>query len=115
MSARLVIDNTRPRERIVRTDCFTDADGWPLLGSPPPASCPFCASGAGELQVVRLGNDEVGGIVCPHSPESEECVCTFHVDCMKCGCEGPGGMTALEAAQGWNRRAGGGEVPDAEH
>jgi hypothetical protein len=102
----LVIDNTRPQPVCPsRTDCFSDEDGRPLPGTPAPSPCPFfCGGGVDQLQLVRWGNDRIGG-ECRHA-HAPDCGCTWHVDCMCCGAEGPHGMTPLKAAEGWNRRPG---------
>src|SRR5882724_9793225 len=109
MSLRLVIDNVRLRpSRVARTDCFEDPDGRPLAGTPAPRACPFCGCGSDKLQLVCFG-ESGPGVEWRHS-SARGCDCTYHVDCMGCGAEGPRGVTQLEAAQGWNRRAG--EVPE---
>jgi len=93
MSPRLIVDNTRPPQQHIRpTDCFVDDDGRPIAGTPPPEPCPFCGSGSGSLTVVHYDDGP-----CPY----------YAVDCTRCGCEGPGCDSAVEAAQGWNRRAEG--------
>jgi hypothetical protein len=106
MSARLVVDNTRspaPRRRS-RTDCFEDADGIPIEGTPAPVPCPFCGGGPDDLQLVGNGSEGFFDGDCTH-PNAPDCLCTYYVDCMGCGAEGPHGVTRLEAAEGWNRRA----------
>lgn len=101
---RLVVDNTRPgddpparhgdRLSHRRTDCapgFTDGSGRPVAGcTESPAPCPFCGAGPND---IAIENCDCG-----------DGVTTFHVQCIGCGCEGPGGMNGAEAAQAWNER-----------
>jgi hypothetical protein len=104
MSARLIVDNTRPRPLPpLRTNCFSDEDGRPICGTPAPQPCPFCRSGCEELQLVRFADDGYEDGECEHS-NAPDCGCVYHVDCMGCGAEGPHTSTAVEAAEGWNRR-----------
>jgi hypothetical protein len=88
MSARPLVDDTRPRPH--RTDCFEDDDGRPIVGTPPPRPCPFCGSGPDELVLMASGKLGAAGTV-------------HFVLCLGCECEGPNGKTQLEAAQRWNR------------
>jgi Lar family restriction alleviation protein len=74
-------------------DHFTDMDGNPLEDAAEPQPCPFCGSGADQLVVERW------------TPEDDPDP-SYHVECLKCGCNGPQEATQLEAAQGWNGRAG---------
>ncbi len=75
-------------------DHFTDMDGQPIEDSPEPRSCPFCASGADQLVVERWSDED--------DPDA-----SYHVECLKCGCNGPQRDTQLEATQAWNGRDGG--------
>ncbi len=70
---------------------FTDMDGQPLSDAPEPLICPFCGSGAAQLVVERWSGAD--------DPDP-----AFHVECLKCGSNGPQGTTQLEAAQAWNER-----------
>jgi Lar family restriction alleviation protein len=74
-------------------DHFTDMDGQPMLDAPEPRPCPFCGSGADQLVVERWSGED--------DPDA-----SFHVECLKCGCNGPQAPTQLEAAEAWNRRDG---------
>ena len=74
---RLVVDNTRPARPRHRT--------------PPLMPCAFC------------GEKEFIGVEPPpraDAPADE----VYYVECGECGCQGPGGMTPLEAAEAWNTR-----------
>ena len=73
---------------------FTDMDGNPLEDAGEPLPCPFCGSGAEQLVVERWTAED--------DPDP-----SYHVECLKCGCNGPQEATQLEAAQGWNERAAG--------
>ena len=72
---------------------FTDMDGNAVEGAPEPALCPFCGSGADQLIVERWSEQD--------DPDP-----AYHVECLKCGANGPQGASPLEAAQGWNGRSG---------
>jgi len=82
-------------------DHFTDMDGQPIEDSPEPLACPFCGGGAENLVVERWSEED--------DPEA-----SYHVECLKCGCNGrcngrcngPQAATQLEAAEGWNGRSG---------
>jgi Lar family restriction alleviation protein len=74
-------------------DHFTDMDGQPIADAPEPLSCPFCGSGADRLVVERWGAED--------EPDA-----SYHVECLKCGCNGPQAATQQEAAEGWNGRSG---------
>ena len=77
----------------IEPDHFTDMDGNPLEDAGEPLPCPFCGSGAEQLVVERWSEED--------DPDP-----SFHVECLKCGCNGPQEATQLEAAQGWNGRSG---------
>jgi len=72
---------------------FTDMDGNSIEDAPEPLSCPFCGSGAEQLVVERWSDED--------DPDP-----SYHVECLKCGCNGPQAESPLEAAQGWNGRQG---------
>ena len=72
-------------------DHFTDMDGNAIEDAPEPLPCPFCGSRADQLVVERWS-------------EQDDPVASYHVECLKCGSNGPQGATQLEAAQGWNGR-----------
>ena len=74
------------------SDQFTDMDGNPLEDVGEPRPCPFCGSGPDQLVVERWTAED--------DPDP-----SFHVECLKCGCNGPQEGTQLEAAQGWNERS----------
>jgi Lar family restriction alleviation protein len=74
-------------------DHFTDMDGNPISDAGEPLSCPFCGSGADQLVVERWSDED--------DPDA-----SYHVECLKCGCNGPEAATQAEAAQKWNARAG---------
>jgi Lar family restriction alleviation protein len=74
------------------SDQFTDMDGNPVEDAPEPLPCPFCGSG-GEQLVVERWSDE-------GDPDA-----SHHVECLKCGSNGPQSDTPLGAAQAWNGRA----------
>jgi hypothetical protein len=74
-------------------DHFTDMDGNAIEDSPEPLLCPFCGSGAAQLVVERWSAED--------DPDA-----SYHVECLKCGSNGPQGATPLEAAEGWNGRQG---------
>ena len=57
-----------------------------------PQPCPFCGSGADQLVVERWSDED--------DPDT-----SYHVECLKCGSNGPQADTQLGAAQEWNRRA----------
>jgi Lar family restriction alleviation protein len=71
---------------------FTDMDGKVIEGAGEPLTCPFCGSGADQLSVERWSAED--------DPDA-----SYHVECLKCGCNGPQAETLLEAAQEWNRRS----------
>ena len=75
----------------VDLDHFTDMDGQPITDAPEPMSCPFCASRADQLVVERWSAEDDPDVA-------------FHVECLKCGCNGPQGATQVEAALRWNER-----------
>ena len=54
---------------------------------------PVCGGGAENLVVERWSEED--------DPEA-----SYHVECLKCGCNGPQAATQLEAAEGWNGRSG---------
>ena len=70
---------------------FTDMDGNPVADAPEPLPCPFCGSGAEQLIVERWSAED--------DPDA-----SYHVECLKCGCNGPQDDTQLAAAQAWNER-----------
>ena len=72
---------------------FTDMDGNAIEDAGEPQSCPFCGSGADQLVVERWSDED--------DPDA-----AYHVECLKCGCNGPQGETAVEAAKEWNGRSG---------
>jgi Lar family restriction alleviation protein len=72
---------------------FTDMDGNAVEGAPEPLPCPFCGSRADQLIVERWSEED--------DPDT-----AFHVECLKCGANGPQGETLLEAAESWNGRSG---------
>jgi Lar family restriction alleviation protein len=74
-------------------DHFPDMDGEPIQDSPEPLPCPFCGSEAENLVVERWSEED--------DPDA-----SYHVECLKCGCNGPQAATQLEAAEGWNGRSG---------
>jgi len=74
-------------------DPFTDMDGNPVEDAGEPVPCPFCGSGADQLVVERWSEEE--------DPDA-----SFHVECLKCGCNGPQADTQAEAAKEWNGRSG---------
>ena len=65
-------------------DHFTDMDGNAIEDSPEPLACPFCGSGADQLVVERWSEED--------DPDA-----SYHVECLKCGSNGPQGSTQLEA------------------
>ena len=73
-------------------DHFTDMDGNPIEDVGEPRAGPFCGSGADQLAVERWSAED--------DPDA-----SFHVECLKCGCNGPQGATQVEAAQEWDARA----------
>jgi Lar family restriction alleviation protein len=72
---------------------FTDMDGNEMEDVGEPQTCPFCGSGADQLVVERWSEED--------DPDA-----SYHVECLKCGCNGPQAETQLEAAQEWNKRSG---------
>ena len=70
---------------------FTDMDGN-VMDAGEPQPCPFCGSGADQLVVERWSDED--------DPDA-----SYHVECLKCGSNGPQAETQLEAAQEWNRRS----------
>jgi Lar family restriction alleviation protein len=72
---------------------FTDMDGKEVEEAGEPRSCPFCGSGADQLVVERWSSED--------DPDASD-----HVECLKCGCNGPQAERRLEAAREWNGRAG---------
>jgi Lar family restriction alleviation protein len=72
---------------------FTDMDGKAIEEAGEPLSCPFCGSGANQLIVERWSEED--------DPDG-----SYHVECLKCGCNGPQAETQVEAAQAWNGRSG---------
>jgi Lar family restriction alleviation protein len=74
-------------------DHFTDMDGNELEDAGEPLACPFCGSGADQLVIERWSAED--------DPDT-----SYHVECLKCGCNGPQAATQLEAAQQWNGRSG---------
>jgi hypothetical protein len=72
---------------------FTDMDGKEVEEAGEPRSCPFCDSGADQLVVERWSSED--------DPDA-----SYHVECLRCGCNGPQAETPLEAAREWNGRAG---------
>lgn len=75
----------------IDTTTFTDEDGNPVEGAPDPLPCPFCGSGADQLVVERWSEVD--------DPDP-----SYHVECLKCGANGPQDDTQLAAAQAWNER-----------
>lgn len=73
------------------TTPFTDMDGKPVEGAPDPLPCPFCGTGADQLVVERWSEED--------DPDA-----SYHVECLKCGANGPQDDTRLAAAQKWNER-----------
>jgi Lar family restriction alleviation protein len=73
------------------TPSFTDMTGESVADAPEPVPCPFCGSGAAQLVVERWTAED--------DPEP-----SHHVECLKCGSNGPQGDTAIAAAQAWNAR-----------
>jgi len=71
---------------------FTDMDGNPIEDVGEPLACPFCGSGADQLVVERWSAQD--------DPDA-----SYHVECLKCGCNGPEAATQVEAAQEWNARS----------
>ncbi len=74
-------------------DHLTDMDGNAIEDSPKPLACPFCGSSADQLVIERWSEE--------NDPDA-----SYHVECLKCGSNGPQGSTQLEAAQEWNGRQG---------
>jgi Lar family restriction alleviation protein len=74
-------------------DHFTDINGNALEDTGGPRLCPFCGGGADQLVIERWSDED--------DPDA-----SYHVECLKCGCNGPQAETQLEAAQGWNGRSG---------
>ena len=72
---------------------FSDMDGKPIEDAPEPLPCPFCGSRADQLVVERWSAED--------DPDA-----SFHVECLRCGSNGPQAASALEAATGWNGRSG---------
>ena len=70
---------------------FTDMDGTPLDDAPEPLACPFCGSRPDQLVVERWSAED--------DPDA-----SYHVECLKCGCNGPQADTQLAAAEAWNGR-----------
>jgi hypothetical protein len=74
-------------------DHLTDMDGNPIEDSGGPMPCPFCGRGAAPLVVERCSRED--------DPDA-----SYHVECVKRGCNGPKADSQVEAAQGWNGRSG---------
>ena len=72
---------------------FTDMDGNAIADAGEPERCPFCGGGADQLVVERWSDED--------DPDT-----SYHVECLKCGCNGPQTDTQVEAAKEWNERAG---------
>ena len=72
---------------------FTDMDGKAIEDAGEPQPCPFCGSGADQLVVERWSAED--------DPDT-----SYHVECLKCGCNGPQADTTVEAAREWNGRSG---------
>ena len=70
---------------------FTDMDGNAIEDAPEPLACPFCGGRADQLVIERWSEED--------DPDA-----SYHVECLKCGCNGPQGDTQLEAAKEWNDR-----------
>ena len=70
-------------------DHFTDMDGNEHRGRRRAEPCPFCGSGADQLVVERWSREGT----------------LTHVECLKCGCNGPQADSQPEAAQAWNGRS----------
>jgi Lar family restriction alleviation protein len=68
-------------------------DGQAIEEASEPQPCPFCGSGADQLVVERWSDED--------DPDA-----SYHVECLKCGSNGPQGETPLEAAKEWNGRSG---------
>lgn len=73
------------------TPPFTDMDGKPIDDAPEPLPCPFCGLGADQLVVERWSAAD--------DPDA-----SYHVECLKCGCNGPQDDTPLAAEHAWNDR-----------
>lgn len=77
---------------------FHDADDGALLkGMPAPGVCPFCKKDDHWIPIVTVPG-EAGS-----DTDETKIQTTYHAECANCGCEGPGGMTKLEAAELWNK------------
>jgi len=72
---------------------FTDMDGNAIEDAPEPLPCPFCGGGADQLVVERWSAED--------DPDA-----SYHVECLKCGCNGPQADSRVAAAEGWNGRQG---------
>ncbi len=73
-------------------DHFTDMDGNEIEDAGEPSQCPFCGSGADQLLVERWSSED--------DPDA-----SYHVECLKCGCNGPKADSQLGATQAWNGRS----------
>jgi len=70
---------------------FTDMDDKPLEQAPEPLPCPFCGSRAEQLVIERWSAED--------DPDA-----SYHVECLKCGGNGPQADSELAAAEAWNGR-----------
>jgi hypothetical protein len=77
-------------------------NGNAIEDSPEPHACPFCGSGADQLVIERWSEED--------DPDA-----SYHVEYLRCGCNGPHGSTQLEAAQRWNGRRGQTQMATSRH
>jgi hypothetical protein len=84
----------------MNTDHFTGMDGNAIEDSPEPLPCPFCSSG-GDQPIVERWSEEDGREA------------SYHVQCLKCGSNGPQGAMLFEAAQGRTDDRGSGRPSDS--
>lgn len=84
-------------ERFEQHGFHDNDDGAPIAGLPAPGVCPFCKEDDHWIPIVTVPGE-------PGSDTDETKIqTTYHAECTNCGCEGPGGMTKLEAAELWNK------------
>jgi len=67
-------------------------------------SCTICPGGARPLRLL-LGQRS-GNLAVERWSEEDDPDTSYHVECLKCGCNGPQAETQLEGAEGWNGRNG---------